>query len=293
MLGLLLAGCTAVASNWPTRQAYSDDAVTLYNAGSTTMALGRTDEAMQLLEQAIEADPRFPDAYNNLGAAIMRRGDDAEAQRWFERAVEISPNQAIFHFNLATSFVHQGQIEPAFDELQKAITLDPLMVQALGPLAEVEANRGHLSESVKYLRRAVELQQSAAAPHADLGMVLEMQGDIAQAIAELRVASKLDPQLLVARQRLAWLLATAADDRLRSSTEALALADELCRAPDAPPMFLDTLAAAQAATGNYQAAVATAERAVTAARETGQPQLAQQIETRRRLYLEGKSFRGP
>jgi tetratricopeptide (TPR) repeat protein len=293
VMGLLLACGMAMVSNWPTRQVYNDDAVTLYNAGSTTMALGRTDEAMKLLEQAIEADERFPDAYNNLGAAIMRRGNDAEAQRWFERAIEISPNQAIFHTNLATSLAHQGQIDRAFEEFQKAITLDPLLFQALGPLAEIEANRGHLAEAAKYLRRAVELQKSSAAPHADLAVVLEMQGDVAQAIAELRVASQLDPELLIPRNRLAWLLATAADDRLRSGPEALAIAGDLCRAPEAPPTFLDTLAAAQAATGSFQAAAATAERAVTAAREGGQLELAQHIESRRQLYLAGKPYRGP
>jgi tetratricopeptide (TPR) repeat protein len=293
-IGVMLATVTGVACNWPVRQQYNDDAVTFYNAGSTSMAMGRTDDAISLLERAIEADARFPDSYNNLGTAVMRAGDFAAAQRLFEQAIGIAPDHAIFHVNLANTLLKQGNRDRAYDELRTAIQLDPLIVEALGPLAELEATRGDMASAVRLMNRAVELQPQSSSARTDLAMVLQLQGNVGRAIDELRVSIKLDPNLLAARNRLAWLLATTTDDGLRSPAEALILATESCRMMQSPPAeLLDTLAAAQAATGDFASAGQTAERATAMARENQQMELADQIESRRRLFLEKKAFRGP
>ena len=55
--------------------------------------------------------------------------------------------------------------------------------------------------------------------------------------------------------------------------------------------ILDTLSVAQAAGGRFTEAVATAEEAVTLARKAGDEQLAAEIESRLRLFRQGRRYR--
>src|SRR5207249_2120545 len=112
------------------------------------------------------------------------------------------------------------------------------------------------------------------------------------AIAHEREAVRRQPGFAVALERLAWLLATAADPGLRQPAEAVALA-ERARAMAGPPepAVLDTLAAAYAAAGRFEAAVETAEQAFLLARTAGRGEVADAIEARIALYRTRTAYR--
>ena len=44
--------------------------------GSANLALGRLGQAEQILRRALEMDPTFVPALNNLGVVLMERGQD-------------------------------------------------------------------------------------------------------------------------------------------------------------------------------------------------------------------------
>lgn len=59
---------------------------TLSALGSANLRLGRLGQAEDLLRRAVEADPSFVPAWNNLGVILMERGKTAEAAQVFRRA---------------------------------------------------------------------------------------------------------------------------------------------------------------------------------------------------------------
>lgn len=59
---------------------------TLSALGSANLRLGRLGQAERLMRRAIEADPTFAPALNNLGVILMERGQTAEAVEVFRRA---------------------------------------------------------------------------------------------------------------------------------------------------------------------------------------------------------------
>lgn len=59
---------------------------TLSAAGSANLKLGRLGQARDLLEQALELDPDFVPAWNNLGVILMSLGNYGEAKQIFRRA---------------------------------------------------------------------------------------------------------------------------------------------------------------------------------------------------------------
>lgn len=58
----------------------------LSGMGSAKLGLRQLGQAEQLLRQAVEADPTWPEPMNNLGVVLMERGKTAEAVRVFQRA---------------------------------------------------------------------------------------------------------------------------------------------------------------------------------------------------------------
>jgi hypothetical protein len=110
-----------------------------------------------------------------------------------------------------------------------------------------------------------------------------------EAIAEYRTTLQLNPQSDAANN-LAWLLATAPQDELRNGEEALRLARQLNQVNQRPEV-LDTLAAAYAETGDFDAAAQTAETAIMRASLAKQTKLEQEIRARLELYQQHKPYR--
>ena len=63
--------------------------------------MGKKEEAIPLYKKAIELNPNYVEAYNNLGVACFETGrrEDAIAAL-FKKALEINPNQADARRNL-------------------------------------------------------------------------------------------------------------------------------------------------------------------------------------------------
>ena len=63
-----------------------------YNKGSVLYNLGKYDEALVALEEAISLDPKDATARNNKGFALKALGRNTEADAAFARANELEGN---------------------------------------------------------------------------------------------------------------------------------------------------------------------------------------------------------
>ena len=90
---------------------------------------------------------------------------------------------------------------------------------------------------------------------------------------------------------LAWILATAADAKLRSPEDAIDYAHKACMLTDfEDALLLDTLAAAYAAAGQFSDAVTIAEQAVQLAADD---ESRQEFQERLNLFKAGKPYIQP
>jgi len=62
--------------------------------GSANLRLGRLGQAEQLLRRALEREPDFVPALNNLGVVLIERGQAGEARQLFERAFALDSGRS-------------------------------------------------------------------------------------------------------------------------------------------------------------------------------------------------------
>jgi tetratricopeptide (TPR) repeat protein len=82
-------------------------------------ALGHWDEAVRLLNTAIELDPLNAALYWDLGNARYRSGRFPEAEAAFRRLLQIAPTFASAHWYLGRVLLEEGQLREALTEMEQ------------------------------------------------------------------------------------------------------------------------------------------------------------------------------
>jgi len=88
-------------------------------AANLATTLGHWDEAVRLLNTALELDPLNEELYWDLGNARYRSGRYLEAEAAFRRVLQISPTFVSAHFELGRVLLERGQLHDALSEMEQ------------------------------------------------------------------------------------------------------------------------------------------------------------------------------
>jgi tetratricopeptide (TPR) repeat protein len=133
------------------------------NLGLCYDALGRFDEAIARFEEAIrldrEQDTRSPWPSLNLGLLLTRldRPDEAEAR--FRESLAADPAFAPAHYQLGIALEKKGQMEAATAELEEAARLDTASAETQYALARLYRRAGEPEKADRALERFRQLKQ--------------------------------------------------------------------------------------------------------------------------------------
>ncbi len=264
---------------------------TLDNLGNALAAQGRFDEAVESYRRAIQIKPDSPEALNNLGYAFAQQGRFAEAIESYQRALKIKPDFCQALNNLGYAYTRQGQLEAAIGNYRLAIQINPNYSEALNNLGYALAQQGQFDEAIKNYRRALQINPIYYQALNNLGFALAQQGQLEAAIGDYRQALQINPNFPRALNNLSWVLATGSRDELRDGAEAVQLAKRACELTQyQEPLFLRTLAAAEAEAGHFSEAVTTAENAAQLATQAGLADWAVKNQPLLELYRAGKPY---
>ena len=163
------------------------------NLGASLSKQGKAVEAVSAYQKAINLNPSYADAYNNLGVALFEQGKTAEAIIAYQKAISFNPKYATAYNNLGAVLGEQGKTVEAITAYQKAISLDPNYSNAYTNLGNVLAEQGKAVEAITAHQKAISLNPNNAGAYNNLGNVLAEQGKMGEAIAALRKAISLNP----------------------------------------------------------------------------------------------------
>lgn len=260
--------------------------------GDLMVELGRRDEGVPVLREAVAAAPGDAYARKSLGIALARQ-DPAAALVELDAALVLAPGDWETHSARGNVLRELGEHDRAVASYRRALALRPDFVNAHYNLGVTLWN--DLGD-VEGAAQAFSAARSFDPIHRPSGTALlrlhDAEGAWRARVELLRELRALVPDDMGITSNLAWDLATVPDDALRDGAEALRLADELAAATSDDQLYvLDTRAAALAELGRFDEAILDGTRAAQLAAEIGLDDDAAAMRARVELYRTGRPYR--
>jgi tetratricopeptide (TPR) repeat protein len=135
----------------------NEEARLLYNSALEFEQQEQYADAQERYLKAIEKDPGYCDAMDNVGQMFRRKGDLKQAISWYKRSLAVKPDNSVAHQNLAVAYRIQGDADNTLAEYQWLVRNDPDNPEGYYGLGMTFIELGQPSAAIKALHRAVEL----------------------------------------------------------------------------------------------------------------------------------------
>ena len=269
-----------------------DDAATINDLAATLAQSGQVTEAIQELNRSLRVEPSAVTHFN-LAALMQQEGRVEQAIQHYTEALRLGADdfEAQIHDRLAGLLMARGELDGAIAHHRRVVEMAPNDHGALVNLGATLAAAGRFDEAITRFREVLQRDPDEYDAHYNLGAALRRKGKSTEALTHFRHAVRIQPDSVAALYRLSWGLATHADAEARRPEEAIQIAQRAAELTgQQQPQILDALAAACAADGQFDKAVALAKKAAELARQMEANQIADQIDARVELYRGGKPY---
>ncbi len=196
-------------------EAVSQAAYPFYVQGIAVLRRDSTsaDEALPLLQKAVDLDPRSALPFAGLAEAQIQKFQHNYGKEWLERAAEnvskaksLNPD-SVPVLLVSASFQRQhGWYEKALQDLQRAVELDARNSDAWRMLANVYSAMNRPDDAIGTYRKAIDAQPDRYLPYLDMGAFYFAQGRYADAEGYFRRGTVLAPGQVVAHSNLGGVL---------------------------------------------------------------------------------------
>lgn len=223
---------------------------------------------------------KVPDDLAQLNVSVML----------FQVAFEQSAADALYHLALAK--IASGMIVEGEQDIDRLIKESPDSFQPWLRKGELLFARedwpGSATATLNGIKRAPEGERLGL--FASAGGAFFRIGRYAEAVQIYREGLQATSNSQIAAY-LAFILATAKDDRIRNGRDAQVLAEAALKAEPNSPTVLNSLAVALAENGNFDEAIVVANRALANAKLTGDAAAIQTTEQRLAAFRDRKPWR--
>ncbi|MGH8298722.1 MAG: tetratricopeptide repeat protein [Steroidobacteraceae bacterium] len=156
---------------------------------------GDLERAVALFDQVLRLDPRSFAAHNNRGNALLALKHPAAAVASYEAAIAIAPDHAPTYFGRARALIGMMQYEAAIATLEKVIALEPDHAGAWYLRANARYSLGQFAAALASFDRAIALRPDDARAYHNRGNALCMLERPEEAVASYDKALALDPNM--------------------------------------------------------------------------------------------------
>jgi Flp pilus assembly protein TadD len=135
------------------------------NLGASYLGLEKYDKAAEQFQKAIELDSKIPEPYGNLALALMLLHRFPEAETAARSALALGPQRPAVRFNLGRILAAEGSGSPeAAEILRSSVPEFPLARLALAQVLLAQGTQGARSEAADQLRAYLRKPDPATKP---------------------------------------------------------------------------------------------------------------------------------
>ncbi len=255
-------------------------------------AEGDYDDAIGYLEKAIKLNHPNYLLHKHLGFAYYEVGKPRLAYIRLTNSLDLNPDQPDIHEKLATFFYETKRFQKSIIHLKESLKLKPDQPKSLNKLATLYTRQGKEAQAIECLNKSLSFKPAQPDVISELGFIYYKQKQLEPAVKQWSAVLELDPDHKNAASALAWIMATSKNEELYDPEQALVLAQRACELTDRKdPRFLDTLAVASAANGNFTEAIEITNKAIRLAESVGRKDLVEDFKSHLRLYQANQPYR--
>lgn len=209
---LVVFGTMSIFQNrvWRSNESLWRDAITKspekvdprYNLGIALLDANRTEEAIEVFENALRLHPGNAKLHGNLGSALLDKGSTDEAIKHLLLAVQKMPAYFNAYYNLGVAYERKGRTDDAIAQFQFALNLVPESAETHNNLGSVLLDKGLTDKAIEHLQYALRLDPNLAIAHYNLGNAYRKYGHGDKSVSEWRNALRLEPNNTLYRDTL-------------------------------------------------------------------------------------------
>ena len=160
--------------------------------GAALRVMGRLDEAISALHDALKIDDGLSGAHELLAACHLAQGDMVRAEPHLRRAIKLKPAAESNYLDLGAILVNQRRYQEAWSIVQQGIGVDPSFADLQLFLANLYYETGQFEQAAVAYRDALKLNPGQLLALYNLGLALlktnefEPAGDVFRRALELR-----------------------------------------------------------------------------------------------------------
>jgi tetratricopeptide (TPR) repeat protein len=151
------------------------------------------DQAENLCHQVLDSDGKHPDALHVMGLISHQMGRSDDAVRFISNAIEYNPRVAVFYYNLGFILAASGEHRKAIRAYKNSISLNPNYTEALNNLGLILYDQDKIEESIILFQQAIRSSRDYTNAYYNLGKAYQAQGNPQAAIAAYDEVLKIFP----------------------------------------------------------------------------------------------------
>ncbi len=211
---------------------------------------------------------------------------------YYKSVLQIDPANTSVHLVLGNALLSTGDRRGAIEHLRAVTKIQPNNFEAQLNLASALASDGELAEAISGYQTTLRLAPNSALAHYQFGAALLGGHREKEALQEFREALRLSPESALTLDKLGWILSTSSEAALRNGKEGMAFAQRACQITNnLNPVTLSTLSAAFAEDGQFDQAIASAEKSKSLTDPDKNPKLVALINRQLSFYRDHRPFR--
>ena len=148
------------------KKTHSREAALMFQAGSIELFKKQhPNEAIQYYKKALEIDPRYVEALDNIAVCYRKIGDYSNAEEYYKKSIEIYPKGEMAHINLGLVYETIGKFEKALCEYNYVKQINSNNPESYYGLAVTYLKMGNLDNADYNAKIARELYKRNSDPN--------------------------------------------------------------------------------------------------------------------------------